>query len=114
MQQTDSLRSLPAARKRVGRVAFNRNELRELLNEYSRRVASGEWRHYAIDFKRDRAVFSVFRHTAEHPLYSIEKLPGKGGGTWRLRRGPERLKHSGSLSDVLAAIERRPKLIAIN
>ena len=81
-----SLHRMTAATKQIRRVSFNRNELRELLNEYSRRVASGEWRDYAIDFKRDRAVFSVFRHTAEHPLYSIEKLPGKGGGTWRLRR----------------------------
>ena len=100
--------------KRSKRVAFNRNELRTLLNEYSRRVASGEWRDYAIDFKRDRAIFSVFRHTAEHPLYSIEKIPGKGGGTWRLLRGPERLKHGRELADVLAAIERRPKLFAVN
>lgn len=108
-----ALHSLPSATKRVHRVSFNRNELRELLNEYSRRVATGEWRDYAIDFKRDRAIFSVFRHTAEHPLYSIEKVPGKGGGIWRLHRGPERLTQSRSLSDVLAAIERRPKLIAI-
>lgn len=109
-----SLHSLPSNTRRISRVSFNRNELRELLNEYSRRVASGEWRDYAIDFKRDRAIFSVFRHTAEHPLYSIEKVPGKGGGTWQLRRGPECLKRSRNLSDVLAAIERRPKLIAIN
>jgi hypothetical protein len=95
-------------------VSFDRNELRELLNEYSRRVAAGEWRDYAIDFTRDRAVFSVFRHTAEHPLYSIEKVPGKGGGVWRLRRGPERLKHSRNLADVLAAIERRPRLVAVS
>lgn len=109
-----SLHSLPSAAKRASRVSFNRDELRALLNEYSRRVATGEWRDYAIDFKRDRAIFSVFRHTAEHPLYSIEKVPGKNGGAWRLRRGPQALKHSRNLSDVLAAIERRPKLIAIN
>ena len=54
-----------------GQVSFDRNELRILLNEYSRRVAAGEWRDYAIDFCKDRAVFSVFRHAAEHPLYSI-------------------------------------------
>lgn len=109
-----SQHSQSASAKRNTRVSFQRDELRELLNEYSRRVATGEWRDYAIDFKRDRAVFSVFRHTAEHPLYSIEKVPGKGGGTWRLCRGPERLKHSPDLSVVLAAIERRPKLIAIS
>lgn len=110
----NSLYSQPGAGKRSGRVSFDRAELRTLLNEYSRRVAAGEWRDYAIDFRRDRAVFSVFRHTAEHPLYSIEKLPGKGGGTWHLRRGPERLKHSRNLAEILAAIERRPKLFAVS
>ena len=71
-----SLHSLKTRSKHTKRVSFDRKELRVLLNEYSRRVAAGEWRDYAIDHGRDRAVFSVFRHTAEHPLYSIEKLPG--------------------------------------
>ena len=38
-------------------------------------VASGEWRDYAIDFMRDRAVFSVFRRASEVPIYRIEKNP---------------------------------------
>lgn len=101
--------------KQAKRVSFDRTELRVLLNEYSRRVATGEWRDYAIDHGRDRAVFSVFRHTAEHPLYSIEKLPGKGGkgGRYGLLRGPVRLHQDASLANVLGAIERRPHLISV-
>lgn len=101
--------------RKARQVTFSRNELRVLLNEYSRRVAAGEWRDYAIDLCRDRAVFSVFRHTAEHPLYSIEKFPGRGGRPERyaVSRGPQRLKQSQNLDDVLGAIERRPRLIAI-
>ncbi len=38
-------------------------------------VVAGEWRDYAIDFRDDAAVFSVFRRAAEIPLYSIEKRP---------------------------------------
>lgn len=38
-------------------------------------VAAGEWRDYAIDHLRDRAVFSVFRRTSEVPLYQIVKTP---------------------------------------
>ena len=56
-------------------VSFNRLELREILNLYGRKVAAGEWRDYAIDFTRERAVFSVFRRAAEVPLYRIEKEP---------------------------------------
>jgi hypothetical protein len=56
-------------------VSFNRWELDQILSVYGRRVAEGEWRDYAIDMLRDRAVFSVFRRTAEVPLYRIEKNP---------------------------------------
>ncbi len=56
-------------------VSFDRKELREILNLYGRKVADGEWRDYAIDFRRDKAVFSVYRRSAEMPLYRIEKDP---------------------------------------
>lgn len=57
------------------RISFDREELRQILNLYGRKVAEGEWRDYAVDFRRDKAVFSVFRRTAEMPLYRIEKDP---------------------------------------
>ena len=56
-------------------VSFNREELRQILDVYGRKVAEGEWRDYAIDFTRDKAVFSVYRRTSEMPLYRIEKDP---------------------------------------
>jgi hypothetical protein len=59
----------------TGRVTFNRFELNRILNLYGRMVADGEWRDYAIDFLRDRAVFSVFRRASEVPIYRIEKDP---------------------------------------
>src|SRR4051812_11823255 len=57
------------------RVTFNRLELNRILNLYGRMVADGEWRDYAIDFLRERAVFSVFRRASEVPIYRIEKDP---------------------------------------
>ena len=57
------------------RVTFNRRELDRILGLYGRKVAAGEWRDYAIDFLRDRAVFSVFRRSSEVPIYRIEKNP---------------------------------------
>ncbi|CAO4165183.1 DUF2794 domain-containing protein [Methylorubrum populi] len=56
-------------------VAFQRDELRTIFNLYGRRVAEGEWRDYALDFRRDKAVFSIYRRTSEMPLYRIEKDP---------------------------------------
>ena len=56
-------------------VTFNRRELDRILRLYGRMVAAGEWRDYAIDFMKERAVFSVFRRAAEMPIYRIEKNP---------------------------------------
>lgn len=91
-------------------VSFDRKELGLILRVYGRMVAAGEWRDYAIAAMRDLAVFSVFRRTAETPLYRIEKRPrlrsrqglyavvGQDGRV--LRRGQE-------LEQVLKVLERR-------
>src|SRR5919199_4200581 len=56
-------------------VTFSRRELDRILRLYGRKVAAGEWRDYAIDFLKDRAVFSIFRRSSEMPIYRIEKNP---------------------------------------
>jgi hypothetical protein len=56
-------------------VSFDRRELSQILNIYGRMVSAGEWRDYAMDFLRDRAVFSIFRRTSETPLFTVVKTP---------------------------------------
>ena len=56
-------------------VSFDRHELGTILSLYGRMVAAGEWRDYGIAALRDVAVFSIFRRTAEFPLYRVEKRP---------------------------------------
>lgn len=56
-------------------VTFDRHELGAILRLYGQMVAAGEWRDYGLSFLREVAVFSVFRRTAEMPLYRIEKRP---------------------------------------
>jgi len=57
------------------RVTFDRRELNRIFSLYGRKVAAGEWRDYAIDFLKDRALFSVYKRASERPLYVIEKNP---------------------------------------
>ena len=52
---------------------FSRTELSHILATYSARVASGDWRDYALDHMDGVALFSIFRHTHETPLFMIEK-----------------------------------------
>jgi hypothetical protein len=56
-------------------VAFDRKELQLILSVYGRKVGQGEWRDYAMDFLRERAVFSVYARMSERPLFIIEKTP---------------------------------------
>jgi len=72
MVETAEIASFPAP---ADRVRFDRRELSAILGLYGRMVAAGHWRDYGISMLRDAAVFAVFRHTAEHPLYRIEKRP---------------------------------------
>ncbi len=102
--------SAPAAQ-----VTFDRRELGRLFGLYGRKVAEGEWRDYAIDFLKDRAVFSVFRRSCEIPIYRIEKNPplARRQGVYSVisatglivRRGHE-------LDRVLRAIDRSLHLVA--
>ena len=91
-------------------IAFQRAELSIILSLYGRMVAAGEWRDYGISCLREVAVFSVFRRTAEHPLYRIEKRP-----QLRSRQGMyavigidgNMLRRGHDLRSVLRVLERK-------
>jgi Protein of unknown function (DUF2794) len=90
-------------------VTFNRRELDRILGLYGRKVAAGEWRDYAIDFLKDRAVFSVFRRAAEVPLYRIEKNPRlarRQGAYSVISAGGIILRRGHELDRVLRALDR--------
>lgn len=89
-------------------VSFERRELNTILNVYGRKVASGEWRDYALDFLKDRALFSIYKRSSERPVYVIEKNP-----RLRLRQGQylvlgqdgRVLKRGHELASVLRVLE---------
>jgi hypothetical protein len=98
-----------------GKVTFSRRELDRILGLYGRMVAAGEWRDYAIDFLRDRAVFSVFRRSSEVPLYRIEKDPRlarKQGAYSVISATGLIVKRGHELDNVLRAVDKSLKLVA--
>ena len=91
-------------------IRFDRLELKRILNTYGRMVMAGEWRDYAIDFRHDAAVFSVFRRASEIPLYSIEKRPRlkeRQGQYSVVAAGGQVLGRGHDLTTVLRVLERR-------
>jgi hypothetical protein len=92
------------------KVAFDRNELGIILGVYGRFVAAGEWRDYGMSFLRDVAIFSIFRRTAEIPIYRIEKRPRlrqKQGQYAVVGMDGQILKRGGDLRQVLRVLERK-------
>ena len=94
---------------RPAELAFNRHELSMILNVYGRMVAAGEWRDYAIDHRRDRAVFSIFRGSTEQPLYRIEKVrrDGRQPGYSVVCMDGHILQRGRDLRQVLRVLERK-------
>ena len=108
-------------RSRPRTLYFTRSELNQLLGIYSRNVARGIWRDYAIDHRDGQALFSVFRHTHESAVYTIVKSIGPGAGIgagpapapaeFAVLSGRQRLRAAGSLADALDYF--RSKLAAV-
>jgi Protein of unknown function (DUF2794) len=106
----------PGAAGGFPQISFNRQEMSAIMELYGRKVASGDWRDYALDLMRDKAVFSVFRRTSECPLYRIEKDPRlarKQGaysvvaaGGLVLKRGPDLRRVLDVLDTRLAVVSR--------
>jgi hypothetical protein len=91
-------------------VAFDRRELGVILGLYGRMVAAGEWRDYGISHLSDVAVFAVFRRTAEHPIYRIEKRPklrNAQGQFSVIGMDGRILKRGHDLKTVLRVLERK-------
>lgn len=95
-------------------VTFNRRELDLILRLYGRMVAEGEWRDYAIDHLRERAVFSVFRRTSEVPLYRFEKNPSRARrqGAFSITAGTGAiLKRGHDLAQVLRFFDKPTRIV---
>jgi hypothetical protein len=105
-----NLTHLPKSYSSQPVVAFHRTELNVILSLYGRMVAAGEWRDYGISSLRDMAVFSIFRRTAENPLYRIEKHPklrGRQGEYAIIGMEGQILKRGHDLKTVLRVLERK-------
>ncbi|MBY0610622.1 MAG: DUF2794 domain-containing protein [Beijerinckiaceae bacterium] len=96
------------------RVAFTKDELQTVLNLYGRMVASGEWRDYAMDFLKDKAVFSIFRRASEVPIYRIEKNPrlaAKQGAFSVIAATGLVMRRGNDLARVIGVLDKKIKLV---
>ena len=65
-------------RNDIKKVFFSKSELTSILSLYSKQVSKGFWKDYALDNHSETAIFSIFRHTHDKPIYQIIKKRFKG------------------------------------
>ncbi len=95
-------------------VAFDRRELMQILSVYGRKVGAGEWRDYAMDFLKDRALFSIYARVSERPLFVVEKNPklrNKQGQFTVTNQQGRILKRGHDLAQVLRVLD--PDLMVV-
>lgn len=108
-----SLVRLADYRRQRRPVYFDRRELNQLLSLYSRRVARGQWRDYAIDHRSGLAVFSIYRSSAERPLFSIVKRipPGEKAPDYALFDGRSRIGRSAHLDELIGLFDEDLRVV---
>ena len=95
-------------------VTFHRRELDAILWIYGRMVGENEWRDYAIDHLKEKAIFSVFKRSGELPLFRIEKDPKlatKQGAYAVVNTNGTILKRGHELKQVLKVFDKTLKLV---
>jgi len=108
--RSSTITPFPGSQNQPSQVGLERRELEQILNLYGRMVAAGHWRDYAMDMRKDVAIFAAFRRASERPQYRIEKRPSDRNrqGMWSLHgEHGQVLKRGHELNGVLAPIERK-------
>ena len=91
-------------------IFFSKLELSSILNLYSKQVSKGNWKDYALDSKIDNAIFSIYRHTQDKPMFQIIKNSQKGfrnKPSFYIKKGEEIISKSKSLFTILSNFEKK-------
>ena len=91
-------------------IFFSKFELTSILNLYSKQVSKGYWKDYALDSKIDNAIFSIYRHSHDKPMYQIIKNSQKGfrnKPSFYIKKGEQVISKSNSLFTILLNFEKK-------
>ena len=91
-------------------IFFSKYELTSILNLYSKQVSKGLWKDYALDSKVNSAIFSIYKHSHDKPLYQIIKKGLKGFRNipnFFITKDTEIINKSTEISIILSKFEKK-------
>ena len=91
-------------------IFFSKYELTSILNLYSKQVSKGFWKDYALDNKANTAIFSIYKHSHDRPVYQIIKKSLKGfrqRPKFFITKDAEIINKSSEISIILSRFEKK-------
>ena len=85
------------------KVTFSKKDLNSIISVYSKNVSNGIWKDYSINFERNYAEFSIYKHTHASPEFSIIKNKKK---IFFIYSRKQELKKSKYIKDVLNVLKK--------
>ena len=89
--------------KEKEKVSFSKNDLNLIISIYSKNVSNGIWKDYSINFEKNYAEFSIYRHSYAFPEFSIVKNKKK---IFSIYSRQQELKKSRYIKDVLDILKK--------
>ena len=91
-------------------IFFSKLELTSILNLYSKQVSKGYWKDYSLDSAIDNAIFSIYKHSLEKPMYQIIKNSQKrfrNNPSFYIKKGEEIIGKNKNLFTILSNFEKK-------
>ena len=89
--------------KEKEKVTFSKEDLNSIISIYSQKVSNGIWKDYSINFEKNYAEFSIYKHTHASPEFSIVKNKKK---IFYIYSRKKELKKSKYIKDVLNVLKK--------
>tara|TARA_B100000989_G_scaffold297554_1_gene283642 strand:- start:567 stop:884 length:318 start_codon:yes stop_codon:yes gene_type:complete len=93
-------------------IRFDKFEINKIMEIYSRKISSGEWKDYSICFKSNYALFCIHKSSFTEPTFEIMKNKSTKP-IFSLWSCSKLIIKSDSLSKILVYFQK-PKLTLIN
>ena len=89
--------------KEKEKVTFSKKDLNSIISIYRQKVSNGIWKDYSINFEKNYAEFSIYKHTYASPEFSIVKNKKK---IFSIYSRTQELKKSKYIKDVLNILKK--------
>ena len=93
--------------KEKEKVSFSKNDLNLIISIYSKNVSNGIWKDYSINFEKNYAEFSIYRHSYTFPEFSIVKNKKRIFSIYSRKQELKKSKYIKDVLDVLRKVESK-------